>query len=137
MAKDCIFCKIVRGELPSSKIYEDDKTLAFLDIHPTSPGHALIIPKADNTEDIFDVSTEDWAATTETARKVAHAVVKGMKADGVNITMNNRAHAGQVIFHPHIHIIPRFKGDGLAQWRGGVYKVGEAAAILEKITSAM
>jgi histidine triad (HIT) family protein len=137
MANDCVFCKIVRGELPSFKIYEDEKTLAFLDIHPVSPGHTLIIPKADNTRNIFDVSASDWAATTETARKVAHAVEKAMQADGVNIMMNNREHAGQVVDHPHIHVIPRFKGDGLGQWHHNSYKDEEAQEIREKISEAL
>lgn len=137
MADGCIFCKIVKGELPSFKIYEDEKTLAFLDIHPVNPGHTLVIPKAEDTRNIFDIDASDWIATTETARKVAHAVEKGMGADGVNIMMNNRSNAGQVIDHPHIHVIPRFKGDGLTQWKHNSYKEGEADAALEKIRSAL
>jgi histidine triad (HIT) family protein len=136
MANDCIFCKIVRGELPSFTVYEDEKTLAFLDIHPTNPGHTLVIPKADNTQNIFDVSAEDWAATTETARKVAHAVEKGMSADGVNIMMNNRSGAGQIVHHPHIHVIPRYKGDGLTHWKHRDYKNDEAEVVSKKIVSA-
>lgn len=133
MADSCVFCKIVRGELPSYKVYEDEKTLAFLDINPVSPGHTLVIPKAEDTRNIFDVSPEDWASTTETARKVAHAVEKAMNADGVNIMMNNRSYAGQVIDHPHIHVIPRFKGDGLAHWPHKKYEAGEADTLSEKI----
>lgn len=136
MADNCVFCKIVRGELPAFKIYEDAMTLAFLDIHPTNPGHTLVIPKADNTVNIFDVSPEDWLATTETARKVAHMLEKALGADGVNIMMNNRSNAGQVIFHPHIHVIPRFKNDGLSPWRHGSYEEGEAEAIHQKIRAA-
>ncbi|MEK7093357.1 MAG: HIT family protein [Patescibacteria group bacterium] len=137
MADNCVFCKIVRGELPSFKVYEDEKTLAFLDIHPVSPGHILVIPKAETARNIFDVTPEDWQATTETARKVAHAVEKAMHADGVNIMMNNREHAGQVVDHPHVHVIPRYKGDGLGQWKHNAYKDGEADSIKEKISSAM
>lgn len=137
MADNCVFCKIVRGELPSFKVYEDDKTLAFLDIHPTNPGHTLVIPKADDTVNIFDVSAEDWQATTETARKVAHALEKALDADGVNIVMNNRSNAGQVIFHPHIHVIPRYKGDGLTPWRHGSYEEGKAAELQQKIKAAL
>ncbi len=136
MANDCVFCKIVRGELPSFKVYEDEKTLAFLDIHPVNPGHTLVIPKAENTQNIFDVSPEDWLATTETARKVAHAVEKAMLADGVNIMMNNRSNAGQVIHHPHIHVIPRYKGDGLTQWKHKDYKEGEAETHQERIRAS-
>lgn len=130
---ECIFCKIVAGEMPAHKVYEDEKTLAFLDIFPVNPGHTLVIPKAKDTRNIFDVSSEDWAAATETARKVAHAVEKAVGADGVNIMMNNRSHAGQVIDHPHIHVIPRFKGDGLSLWPHKKYKEGEAESIEKKI----
>ncbi|MHB1086981.1 MAG: HIT family protein, partial [Minisyncoccota bacterium] len=137
MADNCVFCKIVRGELPSFKVFEDEKTLAFLDIHPVNPGHVLVIPKADNTQNIFDVTPEDWQATTETARKVAHALEKALSADGVNIMMNNRSNAGQVIFHPHVHVIPRYKGDGLTQWHHGSYGQGEAEGMLKKILSAL
>ncbi len=136
MANDCVFCKIVRGELPSFKVYEDEKTLAFLDIHPVNPGHTLVIPKAENTQNIFDVSPEDWLATTETARKVAHAVEKATGADGVNIMMNNRSNAGQVIDHPHIHVIPRYRGDGLTQWKHNDYNEGEAQSLEEKIRAS-
>ena len=72
---DCIFCKIVKGELPSFKIHEDEKTIAFLDIRPVNPGHTLVIPKS-HSKNIFDVGAEDWAAVSETVRKVAHAVEK-------------------------------------------------------------
>jgi len=122
--------------MPSFKVYEDEKTLAFLDIHPVSPGHTLVIPKADNSRNIFDISAEDWIAATETARKVAHAVEKGTGADGVNIMMNNRVSAGQVVDHPHIHIIPRFKNDGLKQWHHNSYRDDEAKGLLEKILRA-
>lgn len=137
MANDCVFCKIVRGDLPSFKVYEDEKTLAFLDIHPVNPGHTLVIPKAENTRNIFDVSSEDWIATTEVARKIAHAVEKAVDADGVNIMMNNRSNAGQVVDHPHVHVIPRFKGDGLSPWPHGSYQAGEAESTLKKIRAAM
>ena len=137
MADNCVFCKIVRGELPSFKVYEDDKTLAFLDIHPISAGHTLVIPKAETARNIFDVTPEDWQATTETARKVAHAVEKAMNADGVNIMMNNREHAGQVVDHPHVHVIPRYKGDGLGQWQHKAYKEGEAESFKQKIAALL
>ncbi len=118
-------------------MYEDAKTLAFLDINPIAPGHTLVIPKADNTKNIFDVSAEDWAATTETARKVARAVEIAMHADGVNIMMNNRPHAGQVVDHPHIHVIPRHKGDGLTHWAHGSYTESQADDISKNIRAAM
>jgi histidine triad (HIT) family protein len=132
----CVFCRIVKGSIPSTHIYEDDHSLAFLDIGPIVPGHTLVIPKAHSTN-IFDVSPEDWHAVTETARKVAIALDVALVADGVNVMMNNREHAGQTVHHPHIHLIPRFKGDGFTLWPHGSYADGEAAAVAEKIKEAL
>jgi len=133
---DCIFCKIVRGELPSYKVYEDDKTIAFLDIHPVNAGHTLVVPKAHATN-IFDILKEDWGAVAETVRVLSIAIEKGVGADGINIAMNNREHAGQVVDHPHVHIIPRFKGDGLKLMPQRTYKEKEAEATAEKIRGAL
>ena len=136
MSADCIFCKIIRGELPSYKVYEDEKTIAFLDIKPVNAGHTMVVPKA-HSHNIFDISPEDWEATTEVVRKLAIAIEKGLKADGVNIAMNNREHAGQVVDHPHVHIIPRFKGDGLKLMPQRSYETGEAETSAEKIREAL
>lgn len=132
---DCIFCSIVRGELPSYKVYEDDRTMAFLDIRPVNAGHTLVIPKQHSTN-IFDIPPEDWAAVAEVVRKIAIAIEE-TGADGVNIGMNNREHAGQVVHHPHVHVIPRFKGDGLKLMPQRSYKEGEAEATAEKIRAAL
>jgi histidine triad (HIT) family protein len=132
--KDCIFCKIVRGEIPSFQVYEDDATLAFLDIHPVAPGHTLVVPKVHATN-IFDISAESWAAMAETTRKIAIAIEHAVEADGVNLMMNNREHAGQVVEHPHMHLIPRFKGDGLKLWPHGAYKEGDAETVRAKIAA--
>jgi histidine triad (HIT) family protein len=129
---DCIFCKIARNELPSFKVYEDEKTLAFLDIHPVHAGHVLVIPK-EHTANIFDISPDSWSAVQETVRKVAAALEKAVSADGVNLMMNNREHAGQVVDHAHVHLIPRFKGDGLKLWPHKEYKGDEAQTVLETI----
>ncbi len=133
---DCLFCKIVRGEVPSQKIYEDEKTFAFLDIRPVNAGHTLVVPK-NHATNIFDISPEDWAAVAETVRKLAIAIEKGVSADGVNIAMNNREHAGQVIHHPHVHIIPRFKGDGLKLMPQRSYETNEAESTAKKIRSTL
>ncbi len=135
MDPDCIFCKIVRGELPSYKVYEDDATFAFLDIRPVNAGHTLVIPKK-HSHNIFDIEPNDWAEVTETVRKVSIAIENGLRADGVNLAMNNREHAGQVVFHPHVHVIPRFKGDGLKLMPQRSYKEGEADSTLGKIRDA-
>lgn len=132
MMDDCIFCKITRDEVPSFRVYEDDDTLAFLDIHPVIPGHTLVIPKTHATN-IFDIDPASWAAVCKTVRKTAIALEDALGCDGVNLMMNNREHAGQIVGHPHIHLIPRFKGDGLTLWPHGIYKEGEAKTVQEKI----
>ena len=133
---DCIFCKIVGGELPSFKVYEDDETFAFLDIHPVSSGHTLVVPKK-HAQNIFDISPESWSMVQETSRVVAIALEKATDAHGINLMMNNREHAGQIVDHAHIHLIPRFRGDGLTMWPHGAYKDDEAQKILEKIRAAL
>ncbi len=135
--KDCVFCKIIRNELPSSRIYEDDKVIAILDINPVSTGHTLVIPKNMNCRNVFDVPAEDWAAMTAAVHKLSSAIERAVQADGINILMNNREHAGQVVDHPHIHIVPRYKGDGLRLWPHGSYKDGQAADLVKKILEAI
>lgn len=112
---DCIFCKIAKGDIPCQKVYEDDKILAFLDIMPVHKGHTLIIPK-EHHENILDMPEDTLAELAKTAKKVSKAVKEATKADGFNVTQNNGAAAGQAVFHFHLHIIPRFKGDGLKTW---------------------
>ena len=133
---DCVFCKIVRGELPSFKVYEDERVIAFLDIRPVNAGHTLVVPKV-HSQNIFDIKTEDWMAVAETTRVLALAIEKGTGADGVNIAMNNREHAGQVVPHPHVHIIPRFKGDGLKLMPQRTYKKDEAEDTAKKIRATL
>lgn len=136
MNSDCIFCKIIKGELPSHKVYEDENVLAFLDIRPVNAGHTLVIPK-NHSENIFDIEPQDWAAVAEAVRKLAIAIEKGVEADGVNIAMNNREHAGQLVHHPHVHIIPRFKDDGLKLMPQREYNEGEAESSAEKIRACL
>lgn len=135
-SSDCIFCKIVRGELPSTKVYEDDDVLAFLDINPVNPGHTLVIPKRHAT-DVFDAEDSDWIALTKAVRIIAHAIERSLKPTGVNLTMNNRAGAGQVVFHAHIHIMPRFEHDGHKLWPGRAYAEGEKEATGERIRAEL
>ncbi|HWB34325.1 MAG TPA: HIT family protein [Candidatus Paceibacterota bacterium] len=129
---NCIFCKIVRGDIPSYKVYEDVNTVAFLDIHPVNPGHTLVIPKK-HSYNLLDIEAVDWAAVAETTRIVARILHEVLAADGINLQMNNREHAGQLVDHPHVHIIPRYKNDGLRHWPGKSYQPGEAEAIVEKV----
>lgn len=112
---DCIFCKIAEGGLPAYKVYEDSNVLAFLDIFPIHHGHVLVISKK-HTVDIFDTPEEDLKNIIVAAKKISPAVMKATKADGINIGMNNRPSAGQVVMHAHLHVIPRYKDDGLKTW---------------------
>jgi histidine triad (HIT) family protein len=104
-----IFAKILRGELPCYKIYEDDKTLAFLDIMPRAPGHALVLPKAP-ARNILDVSPDDLAHVIKVTQKIAKASVEVLGADGVTVQQFNENAGGQVVFHLHVHVIPRQQG---------------------------
>ncbi len=106
---NCVFCKIVRKEAPSSIVYEDEQIMALMDIRPVSEGHTLVIPKQ-HYEDIFDAPEELIAAIYKTTQKVAFSVKKAIKADGISIVQQNGKAAGQDIFHLHVHIIPRFEG---------------------------
>ena len=104
-----IFAKILRGELPSYKVYEDDKALAFLDIMPRSPGHTLVLPKAP-ARNILDVGAGDLAHVMMVAQKVAKGAMKAFGADGVTLQQFNEGAGGQVVFHLHVHVIPRKTG---------------------------
>jgi histidine triad (HIT) family protein len=107
-----IFAKILRGELPCYRIYEDDKVLAFLDIMPRAPGHALVLPKAP-ARNLLDVTPEDLAAVMRIAQKVAKVSVDVFGADGVTLQQFNESAGGQVVFHLHVHVIPRKEGVSL------------------------
>jgi histidine triad (HIT) family protein len=104
-----IFAKIIRGEMPSHKVYENDKVIAFLDIMPRAPGHTLVLPKAP-ARNILDIAPDDLVAVALAAQKVAKAVVKVFGADGVTVQQFNEGAGGQVVFHLHLHIIPRTNG---------------------------
>jgi len=129
---DCLFCKIINGEIPSDKVYEDERTFAFLDIMPNNPGHTLVVPKK-HFENIFDTPNEELYGIFKTVKKVSKAINTAMGSDGINIAMNNKAAAGQIIFHTHIHIIPRYKNDGYKHWPGKKYKDGNEKKVAEKI----
>ncbi len=129
---DCIFCKIIKGEIPSVKIYEDTNYLAFLDIQPNNPGHTLVVPKK-HSRNIFDIESSDLLGLYEIVKKISAAVKNGVSADGINITMNNEPAAGQIVFHTHTHIIPRFKDDGYKHWGHKNYKEGEIEEVAKKI----
>lgn len=135
--KDCIFCKIVRGEIPSFKLFEDDKTLAFMDINPINPGHALIVPKH-HAPNIFE-TPDDWlAAAMVTTRRIARGVETALKPHGMNIVQANGPGAAQSVFHLHIHVVPRAENDGIKMnWGINPGKMDEIKALAEKIKAAL
>ncbi|ORA38177.1 HIT family protein [Mycobacterium aquaticum] len=107
MTEQCLFCGIVSGAVPSTKVAEDDTTFAFMDIHPGSDGHLLVIPKR-HSQDLLDIPTNDLAAVTLTAQRLAKTVVNELGADGVNLLNCCGAEAWQTVFHFHLHVIPRY-----------------------------
>lgn len=125
-----LFSKIIAGEIPSQKIYEDEYTYAFLDIKPVTPGHTLVIPKI-QTDDLFTISAENWRYVMQTVYKIAPAIKQATSADGMNIIMNNRPAAGQLITdHAHVHLIPRHEDDGLPR-----HLLPQREATSEELTS--
>ncbi|KND50040.1 MAG: Histidine triad (HIT) protein [Parcubacteria bacterium C7867-008] len=130
--EETIFMKIIKREIPAEIVYEDELTLAFLDIAPNNPGHTLVVPKK-ATQNVFDVDSATWAAVLETVRKIAPAVRDGAGATGVNIQSNHGVDAGQEVFHLHIHIIPRFTKKEFQFWPKIEYGPGEASAVADKI----
>lgn len=128
-----MFCKIVRGDIPSSKVYEDEFSLAFLDINPINLGHTLLMPK-EHYENVFDLPEELLMKLSVNSKKLAAAIKDALAADGVNITSNNGRASGQLVFHAHSHIIPRYTDDGFRHWKGARgYNEGEAKEIARKI----
>ena len=134
MNETTIFEKIIAGEIPCNKVYEDEKTLAFLDISPKTPGHTLVIPKV-HTENIYEMTDEDASAVILTVKKVAVAIKKSLSAAGIKIVMNNEPAGGQVVFHPHFHIIP-VSEEGYPKGHH-TYSEGEADEIVEKIQAEL
>ena len=104
-----VFAKILRGELPCHKVYEDDRALAFLDIMPRAPGHTLVLPKAP-ARNLLDIAPDDLAHVMQVAQKIAKAQIKVFGADGITLQQFNESAGGQVVFHLHVHVIPRKAG---------------------------
>lgn len=134
---DCVFCKILKGEIPSICVYEDEQTFAFMDINPPNAGHVLVIPKF-HAPNIFEIP-ENWlSACIVTARNVALAVRKVVTLDGINILQANGEGAAQSVLHFHIHVMPRRKGDDLKMnWELVAGDMDEVAAIGEKIRAEL
>lgn len=117
--ENCIFCKILAGEIPSTAVYEDDDFKAILDVNPAARGHVIILPK-NHAANIYEFPDEDASKIMMVAKKIATAIEKAYHCDGVNILQNNGEAAGQTVFHLHVHVIPRFKGDTVnIGWKQG------------------
>ena len=137
MHQDCIFCKIVAGVIPCFKIYEDEHTLAFMDINPVNPGHCLVVPK-NHAPNLFESDDEDLARTMAAVRKISRAVQKALNPYGLNLLQANGPGAAQSVFHLHIHIIPRERDDDLRMnWGLKSGNKDEIAAVAEKIKAAL
>jgi len=136
MDENCIFCKIIKGDIPAAKVYEDEKTLAFLDIAPVNKGHTLVIPKK-HSKNLLEDDMDDLDICMKTIKKVAKAVMGATGADGFNLGANTNSAAGQVVFHTHFHIIPRFEDDGLRHWPQGKYDEMEMDSFQEKIKESI
>lgn len=133
---DCIFCKIIAGELPCTKVYEDNKVLAFLDIGPINPGHTLVIPK-EHHKTLVDLPDESLKDVMPVTKKIGQAIISELGADGFNVGLNNGQAAGQEVDHVHFHVIPRHKGDGLKHWPSQEYAEGENERVADKIKQAL
>jgi histidine triad (HIT) family protein len=126
---DCLFCRIVAGELPSTRVYEDERVVAIMDIFPATRGHALVIPRA-HAADLRDVEPEDLAAAATGTQLLARRAFERLGADGVTVMQSNAAAAWQTVLHYHVHVIPRYEGDPLVlPWTpGGEPQDAEALA---------
>ena len=133
-----IFAKIIRGEIPAVKIYEDADVLAFMDVFPQSPGHCLVISKTAKARNLFDIAPQDLTTVMLAVHKVAGAVNDSLKPDGVVITQFNGAPAGQTVFHLHVHIIPRYEGTALkGHGHGQMADMDDLKAAASKIAAAL
>ena len=109
---DCLFCKIVAGEIPATVVAQDERTIAFMDISPATHGHALVVPRV-HVRDLREIDPEDLKAVAATAQAVAVRAIERLGADGVNLLNSNGSAAWQTVFHFHVHVIPRYEGDPL------------------------
>jgi histidine triad (HIT) family protein len=132
--QDCIFCKIVRGELPATVLDEDERTISFMDINPATRGHALVVPRA-HARDLLSIGEEDLCAVATAARRLAVRQRERLGAVGVNLINSCGAAAWQTVFHFHVHVIPRYEGDPLRlPWvpaPGDAQEIGAAASALK------
>lgn len=131
--ENCIFCKIVNGEIPSADVYEDENFRAILDIAPAAKGHVLLLPKA-HMKNLTEADDAVLSAALPVVKRISGAMVKALSCDGINVIQNNGEAAGQTVFHLHIHMIPRYENDDVTiPWETKSYADGEAARLAGKI----
>lgn len=135
LTMDCLFCKIINSEIPCFKLYEDEHCLAFLDIHPSTVGHSLVIPKR-HFDDWLDTPEAVLAEIARVSKIVATAAMEGLGADGFNIGVNTKPAAGQIIMHTHLHVLPRYESDGLRLWPSLELSTTDLKKIADKIIAA-
>ncbi|MBU0625026.1 HIT family protein [Patescibacteria group bacterium] len=133
---DCIFCQIIAGEIPSFKIYEDETVLAFLDIQPVSRGHLLVLPKT-HSENLAGLAEAEIAPLFSLARRLGQVAQNITGAEGFNLIVNKGSAAGQMVFHTHVHVIPRSAGDGLRHWPKIEVSTEEMKTIAQDIASGL
>ena len=133
---DCVFCKIIKGEIPSEKIYEDSEVIAFLDIAPVHPGHTLVVAKTHH-ETLLETPDETACYLLSIVKKIMPAILKSTDAQGINVGINNGSAAGQVVPHIHYHVIPRFSNDGLKFWPQQKYQEGQIKNIGARIRTLL
>lgn len=129
---DCIFCKIIAGQVPSEKVFEDDRVLAFLDINPINAGHLLLIPK-EHSDTLLEADPKVLQDLIAHVPRLARAAMAAVGADSFNLGVNTGRAAGQVVFHTHFHIIPRFATDSHRLWGGQPYQNGKMQEVGEEI----
>ncbi|MCQ2506554.1 MAG: HIT family protein [Lachnospiraceae bacterium] len=130
---NCIFCKILRGEIPSTKLYEDENSMVILDISPAKKGHAILLAK-EHAANLFELSDKSAEKILPVVKKVGQGIVKTLGCDGLNVLQNNGEASGQTVFHLHVHMIPRYKGDDVSiGWKPLSYEEGEMALMAENI----
>ena len=130
---DCIFCKIIAGDIPSYKVYENEHVLAFFDILPISPGHTIVAPKS-HEADVEALSDEEFSAMAMAVKKIGKAMIDGLGVKGYSVFLDNKSAANQHVPHAHFHVVPRAEGDGLERWPQSGYGEGEAEHCLKQVT---
>jgi histidine triad (HIT) family protein len=135
--KDCIFCKIIRGDMPSSRVFENEKILAFLDINPVSKGHTLVIPKT-HYAGFSEIPADFLIEMGQVLQRLGQAAKTHLGSDGFNVLLNNGRAAGQLIDHAHFHLVPRSTGDGVMGWpKVRPYGAREMEAVRSKLADAL